>query len=48
VTDDMTDEVTNLLMNGTLERIWRTPNRGAEAAGALRRALEEDEEVAGA
>jgi len=44
----MTAGVTNLLKNGTLERIWRAPNREAEAAGALRRALEEDEEVAGA
>ena len=48
MTDDTTDGVTSLLKNGKPERIWRTPNRGAEAAGALRRALEEDEEVAGA
>ncbi len=48
MTDGMTDGVTNVLKIGTLERIWREPNRGAEAAGALRRALEEDEEVAGA
>jgi len=48
VTDGMTDGVTNLLKNGTLERIWRAPNRGAEATEALRRALDEDEYVAGA